>query len=114
MLYLIKLDNAYKIGYTKDVSKRIKDLGTTHLIVELLSTKLGNKKDEKALHNLCKEYRIKNELFLPYKEVENLFNKYISANLKEQITDELKKYIEVIKIYDIMMHKYEELLQNKI
>ena len=26
MIYLVQLDNAYKIGYTKDLNKRIKNL----------------------------------------------------------------------------------------
>jgi len=58
MLYLVKLDNAYKIGFTKD---------------------------EKDLHKICGNYRIKNELFKPCEEVENIFNLYISINLKKEI-----------------------------
>ena len=47
MLYLVKLDNAYKIGYSANVEERIKQLSPTHVEVELLSAKAGNKKDEK-------------------------------------------------------------------
>lgn len=39
MIYLVQLDNAYKIGYAKDVNKRIKNLSSTHVIVNLIDSK---------------------------------------------------------------------------
>lgn len=56
MLYLVKLDNSYKIGFSKDIHKRIKQIGVTHKEVELISTKCGSKEDEKELHLLCKDF----------------------------------------------------------
>lgn len=106
MLYLVKLDNTYKIGYSEDIISRIKQISATHIEVELISTKLGNMKDEKKLHELCKEYHIKNELFMVNKEVCKIFNTYICENLRtpkddieqlkkenERLTEELEKYI---------------------
>ena len=93
MLYLVKLDNAYKIGYTKNVESRIKNIFATHVDCKLVSTKFGNKKDEKELHSLCERYKIKNELFEVNEEVVNIFNIYISKHLLEDI----KKVNEVNK-----------------
>lgn len=106
MLYLVKLDNTYKIGYSEDIISRIKQISATHIEVELISTKLGNMKDEKKLHELCKEYHIKNELFTVNKEVCKIFNTYICENLRtpkddieqlkkenKRLTEELEKYI---------------------
>lgn len=90
MLYLVKLDNAYKIGYSKDVEARIKSLFTTHVDCKLISTKFGNKKDEEILHLLCEEYHIKNELFQIDTKVEEIFNTYISYRLKEDIEKQNK------------------------
>ena len=90
MLYLVKLDNAYKIGYSKDVEARIKTLFTTHVDCKLISTKFGNKRDEETLHLLCEKYHIKNELFQIDVRVEEIFNTYISWGLKEDIEKQNK------------------------
>ena len=39
MIYLVQLDNAYKIGYAKNINNRIKNLSTTHVIVNLIDSK---------------------------------------------------------------------------
>ena len=106
MLYLVKLDNTYKIGYSEDIISRIKQISATHIEVELISTKLGNMKDEKRLHELCKEYHIKNELFEINKEVCKIFNTYICENLRktpedniEQLKEENKRLTEELEKY---------------
>ena len=78
MIYLIQLDNAYKIGYAKDVNKRIKNLSATHVVVNLIDSKEGKHKDEKELHKLCNNFKIKNELFEINNEVLDIFKNYIS------------------------------------
>ena len=45
MIYLVQLDNAYKIGYAKNIDKRIKNLSSTHIIVNLIDSKEGSYKD---------------------------------------------------------------------
>ncbi len=86
MLYLVKLDNTYKIGYSKDPVKRIKQFQATHIDIELISTKCGSIKDEQHLHYLCAEYHIKNELFKQDNEVIKIFNTYIS-NIESDMFD---------------------------
>ena len=78
MIYLVQLDNAYKIGYAKDVNKRIKNLSATHVVVNLIDSKEGKHKDEKELHKLCNNFKIKNELFEVNQEVLDIFKNYIS------------------------------------
>lgn len=105
MLYLIKLDNAYKIGFTTNLNERIKQLSPTHLDIELISTKFGNKKDEKEIHELCNEFKLKNELFKLDINVVNIFNSYISLHLKNEINN---KFIDYKKSFDL----YKELCEN--
>ena len=78
MIYLVQLDNAYKIGYAKDVNKRIKNLSATHVVVNLIDSKEGKHKDEKELHKLCNNFKIKNELFEINNEILGIFKNYIS------------------------------------
>lgn len=121
MLYLVKLDNAYKIGYSKDVESRIKDLFVTHIDCELISTKFGNKRDEKSIHLLCEKYNIKNELFDINPKVVDIFNTYICYGLQEDIEKQnyvLKSYRDikeqcekVITIIDDQNSRIEELLK---
>lgn len=85
MLYLIKLDSYYKIGFSNDVKKRLKQLSPTHVEVELISTKFGNEQDEKTIHLLCEKFKVKNELFIIDKEVEQIFNTYTSEHLQKSI-----------------------------
>ena len=106
MLYLVKLDNAYKIGFSKDVESRIKDLFITHLDCKLISTKFGNKRDEKAIHLLCKKYNIKNELFEINPKVEEIFNTYICYGLKEDI----EKQNKIIKSFKEVKEQCDKVL----
>ena len=77
MIYLIQLDNAYKIGYAKDIEKRIKNLSATHIVINLIDSKEGLYKDEKELHKLCSNFKIKNELFTINETVVDIFKNYI-------------------------------------
>ena len=58
MLYLIKLkgetNTLLKIGYTKDMDKRLKTYKTHNPLVELIDMKEGKTYDEFYLHNKLK------------------------------------------------------------
>jgi len=110
MLYLLKLDSCYKIGYTKNIQERIKHLSVTHLEVELISTKHGDKNDEKEIHKLCRKYKIKNELFQINNEVEKIFNTYISIHIQQSINNTLKTQRSMIETYQQLAITYEKIL----
>lgn len=113
MLYLIKSDNYLKIGYTYDVSKRMKQYETHNPNFVLLDTAPGNTIDEMRLHSILKPYWIKNEWFYNCDEVIKVWNLYknnpsikyseirlesgIFSSYKEQrinlMLNELPKYI---------------------
>lgn len=111
MLYLLKLDNAYKIGYSTDIDTRFKTISSTHVYCELISTKFGSLQDEKELHKLCEEYFIKNELFLLDDNVVRIFNLYICKHLQKGVNDynkNRKRIAECIQHVDDIL----EIAQN--
>lgn len=78
MLYLVKIDNSHlKIGYSTNVASRIKSFQTSSLQVELLAIREGDVKHERELHEVCKFYKIKNELFKDNQFVIDAFKNYI-------------------------------------
>lgn len=109
MLYLLKLDNAYKIGYSTNIKNRIKQLQSTHVDVELISTKFGNKHDETIIHLLCKDYHIKNELFQIDDNVTKIFNTFICTcqNEEDEKANEITKLGEVISCQKALIHSCE-------
>lgn len=114
MLYLIKLDSAYKIGYSQNVETRILHLSKTHVEFELLSTKFGSLKDEKELHRLCEEFKIKNELFEVNDEVIKIFNQYVCKYLKEDIdiyNNNCKSLKEKLKECNAVLNRLQEIEQ---
>lgn len=76
MIYLVQLDNVYKIGYTDNIKERINSLSKTHLNINLISLREGDIKHEKLLHKACKEFHIKNELFEINDLVVDIFKNY--------------------------------------
>ena len=101
MIYIVQLDNAYKIGYAKNIDKRIKNLSSTHIIVNLIDSKEGTYKDEKELHRLCDNFRIKNELFKIEEKVLDLFKNYIPYTEEIEKIDSNNK----VNINDIILPK---------
>lgn len=86
MLYLVKLDAAYKIGYTKNLKSRMSSFKTSCVTVELLSWREGSMENEKELHNALKEYNIKNELYEMNDELRELFDTFkFDLNLNSKI-----------------------------
>lgn len=93
MLYLVRLDNDHlKIGYSKEVDKRIKNFETSHVNVELISTRIGSVAHEAFIHRICNKYKIKNELFEDKQEVIDLFNNYEFEKELEERNDIIKRY----------------------
>jgi len=79
-IYLLKLNSTgyYKIGYTNNVNKRIKELSTGSYDTITLVNKYESKfyrEIEKYLHNIYKSLKIKGEWFDLGIEEENNFLK---------------------------------------
>lgn len=63
-VYFVKADVTIKIGYAKDVYKRLKALQTANPIqLELIGYIPGNKEKESSLHALFDDYRLSGEWF---------------------------------------------------
>ena len=77
MLYLVRFDNALKIGYTSNLVNRLNNFKTTQLNVELVSSREGSVKHEKILHELCSASKLRNELFKDDPIVIQIFNNHI-------------------------------------
>lgn len=93
MVYLVKLDSAYKIGYSKDVKNRMKSFKTSNLNVELISFREGSMRNEQELHKALIDYNLRNELYEINDDIKNLFNTFIfdsQIDYKIEI-DKLKK-----------------------
>lgn len=99
MLYLVKLDAAYKIGYTKNLKSRISSFKTSCVTVELLSWREGSIENEKELHRVLKEYNIKNELYEMNDGLKELFDTFkFDLNLDSKMElDRLKKENDKLK-----------------
>lgn len=96
MVYLVKLDNAYKIGFSDNVAQRIKTFQTTHIEVELICVREGDRHKESGIHNACNLYHIKNELFKIDPNVIDIFKAYIYDDvIQDNIF--LKKKIEKLE-----------------
>lgn len=80
MIYLMESGKYYKIGYTKDISKRIKVYQTYNPECILVQVKEGTYEDEAILQNLCKAYLFKNEWFHKDSEVLKLFTEYVQKS----------------------------------
>lgn len=98
MIYLIS-DNSYlKIGYAKDPKKRLRSIQTGNISAELLRYKAGSLKDEKKLHEICKQWHVKREWFQNVPEVIQAFDDYDPFSneelqvLKEEIRRIEKEY----------------------
>ena len=123
MIYLVKLDNTYKIGKSKDPHQRIKTLSATHLVCELIAIREGECREEKMIHEACKKYRIKNELFEPKDAVVDIFNAFIfdslaeeNKKLKEELEKEKRKYQDIVNILNRCMStidRYRDIIEER-
>lgn len=76
MLYLVKSGKYVKIGYAKDVSKRMKAYSCTNPDYQLLDTSEGNLKMETFLHKILKPYQYRTEWFYNVPEIYDIWNDY--------------------------------------
>lgn len=112
MLYLIKDRDYLKIGYSANIDQRKKAYETTNCYAEIIMTKDGTMKDEKVLHELCKQWRYKNEWFYYDDEILRIFEEY-KPDQEERI-EELEKTIEILKLQiDNIDRRLREVLNLK-
>ena len=93
MLYLVRFDNALKIGYTSNLVNRLNNFKTTQLNVELVSSREGSVKHEKILHELCSASKLRNELFKDDPIVIQIFNNHMFNDNEVLIYDIKNKQI---------------------
>lgn len=81
MIYLLETEykdqKLYKIGYTDDISRRMKQHKTSNPMCELAMWKHGDTQDEANLHKLCEKWRYSTEWFLGIPEVKETFQNYV-------------------------------------
>lgn len=107
MIYLVKLDSAYKIGYTSELKKRINSYKTSCINVELISFREGNMNNEKELHSVLNDYNIRNELYEINDDVKNLFETFVfdsQIDYKKEL-DKLKKEYDKLKEENLILKK---------
>lgn len=109
MLYLVKLDNTYKIGFSDNIENRLKSFTTSHPVVELVSSRFGGKTEEKILHNLCKNFCIRGEVFEISEEVVKIFNETNLVNLAgvDSLIEENNKLRREIEKLNKKLQEYQ-------
>lgn len=82
MLYLIQSCDYLKIGYSKDVPKRMCQYNTCNPDYILLDVVEGTTKDEAIFHHLIKKYHYKLEWYQIDQEIINLWNTTYHRNVR--------------------------------
>lgn len=80
MIYLITDGKYLKIGYSENISNRMKSYSTHSNNFKLLSYKEGGTKDESILHEKYEKYNVRDEWFEYSQEIIDGFNNYESIN----------------------------------
>ena len=120
MLYLIKLkgetNTLLKIGYTKNIDKRLKTYKTHNPLIELVDVKEGNTIDESFLHNKLKDYLFDNskEWFIEDEKIYNIWKEYNCKNLtqeQEETILKIKIFKKILEIANLLNPKNEEYLR---
>lgn len=73
MIYLIEQDNYYKIGYTSNLERRLKEYSTHNINFKLIDTIEGDKSFEDLLHKKFKHLKYNNEWFHKNDEILKYF-----------------------------------------
>ena len=94
MLYLIRDRDYIKIGFTDNLDQRQKAYETTNCYAEVIMTKDGSRRDEKILHELCKQWHYKNEWFNYDDEIVRIFKEY-KPDVEEEMKNLKKKTKEL-------------------
>lgn len=76
MLYLLESSDYYKIGYAKDLSKRLRSYSTHNPDYRIIDVMDGDRSQELFLHNLCRSYRYKLEWFYKEDFILDIWNDY--------------------------------------
>lgn len=63
MIYLLRNNNFLKIGFAKDVQRRMKCYNTCAFGYQLLDVRDGDKQVEKLLHKMFRKYQVAKEWF---------------------------------------------------
>lgn len=113
MLYLVRLDGCLKIGYSNDIPNRIKSFQTSCLNVEFIASREGTVIEEKKMHELCSNFRIKNELFKDNDWVINLFKCHIFEEKDIQITN-LSNEIKKLRNENLKLVEENKLIQSEL
>lgn len=96
-IYIIRAGNTnyYKIGFSTDADKRLKDLqtGCPFRLYKLVECE-GNLTYEKMIHDYFNEYKCRNNGEWFEMDIDVLNNFVINLNLN---TDEFKEYINILK-----------------
>lgn len=107
MIYLMESGEYYKIGYAKDVEKRMKAYSTHNPNFKLIDSLVGTKEVENTLHKLCKDFQVKSEWFYKKDEILIIWNTYkqFSEFLKNK-TSEFNKLSKLFLEQDELFKKY--------
>lgn len=112
MIYLMESGEYYKIGYAKDVEKRMKAYNTHNPNYKLIDVMEGTKSDEAALHELCGEYQDKLEWFTKVPEILIIWKIYKkNAQLTQKI---YKNNIQLIQKKNQEISNDIKYLKNQI
>lgn len=112
MIYLMESGEYYKIGYAKDVEKRMKAYNTHNPNYKLIDVIEGTKSDEVALHELCGEYQDKLEWFTKVPEILIIWKIYKkNAQLTQKI---YKNNIQLIQKKNQEISNDIKYLKNQI
>lgn len=83
MLYLIEDRDYLKIGYSKNLSERLKAYELHNCYAKLIDSKPGTQQDETNIQELCKDDLYKGEWFYNTPKVKQVFRDYCNLNLNE-------------------------------
>jgi hypothetical protein len=119
MIYLIKV--AYekvtllKVGYSKNIKKRLDQYTTENPLFELLDYREGDRKLEELLHDLFKEYKFeKGREWFYYNDyiVDNFhfnFKEYILIERIKKKIDKTKLFSRKLKLYCEFKERFSEI-----
>ena len=106
MLYFIKSNNFYKIGFTNDINSRMKQYLTENPGFILLGIQEGNKTDEAYYHNTLAKFLICGEwMNIPEEKV---------LELKEDFTEDVSKYLSKDLLYLTSDNWWTDKIQRRI
>lgn len=121
MLYLIKDRDYLKIGYTSNLDQRKKAYETTNCYAEIIMVRDGTMRDEKTLHELCKQWHYKNEWFHYNEEIIKIFEEYqpdLENRLIEleskmtKVNDKLEHLLKEFEIVSALVINHEQTLDQ--